>query len=63
MWDVFPRPEMEPVTLHWDCTVLTTEPPGNSHTHLTFDAELVQSLVFSTVGFEGFAIKNKHQIK
>ena len=40
--------------LHWTAR--------NSHTHQIFDAELVQSLVFSAAGFEGFAIKNKHQI-
>ena len=30
MWDLVPQPGIEPRTLHWECGVLATGPPGKS---------------------------------
>ena len=31
MWDLVPRPGMEPSPLHWECRVLAIGPLGKSH--------------------------------
>ena len=30
IWDLVPWPGIEPGSLHWECEVLATGPPGNS---------------------------------